>query len=223
MTNGSLSEEFSRDDGLQLSARDLTWSYAALLTANNARNAVMPPSWGETSASSVPATCVATSATGVYSTATDTAWPATLTGGTGTVTISTASSSTSSATGTTSKTSTSTTSTSSACSTPTSVAVTFDLIATTEYGQNMFLSGSISALGDWDTSDAVALSAADYTADDNLWFVTVDFPAGESFEYKYILVESDGSVVWADGDNESYTVPSECGVSTATVNDTWDS
>jgi glucoamylase len=216
-----MAEEFDRDDGLQLSARDLTWSYAALLTANNARNGVVPPSWGETSASSVPSVCTATSAIGTYSTATNTAWPATLTGGTGTVTISTAS--TTPTTGTTGTTGTTSTTSSTACATPTSVAVTFDLIATTVYGENMFLSGSISELGDWDTSDTVALSAADYTSSDNLWFVTVDLPAGESFEYKYILVESDGTIVWADGDNESYTVPEGCGVSTATVNDTWDS
>ncbi|OJJ48019.1 hypothetical protein ASPZODRAFT_131668 [Penicilliopsis zonata CBS 506.65] len=220
MTNGSLSEQFDKDDGYQLSARDLTWSYAALITANNARNAIMPASWGETSASSVPATCYATSATGVYSTATDTAWPSTLTTGTATTTTSTASITTTTSTSTKS-TSTTTSTTSTATATCTSVAVTFDLIATTEYGQNMFLSGSISALGDWNTDDAVALSAADYTSDDHLWFLTVDLPVGTSFEYKYILVESDGTVVWADGDNESYTVPTAC--EAVTVDDTWDS
>ncbi|KAJ5915679.1 hypothetical protein N7466_011612 [Penicillium verhagenii] len=226
LTNGSMSEQFDKADGDELSARDLTWSYAALLTANMRRNSVVPPSWGETSASSVPATCVATSATGLYSTATDTAWPATLTGGSTETTSTTAKTTSSASSGTTTTTSTTTKSTSTtttACTTPTSVAVTFDLIATTEYGQNMYISGSISALGDWDTSDAIALSAADYTSSDNLWFVTIDFTAGESFEYKYILVESDGTVVWADGDNESYTVPAVCGETTVTVDDTWDS
>lgn len=228
MTNGSLSEQFDKSDGDELSARDLTWSYAALLTANMRRNSVVPAAWGETSASSVPATCVATSATGLYSTATDTAWPTTLTSGssettttTTTKTSSSSSSTTTAATTTTTITSTSTTTTS--CTTPTTVAVTFDLIATTEYGQNMYISGSISALGDWDTSDAVALSADDYTSSDNLWFVTIDLTAGESFEYKYILVESDGTAVWADGDNESYTVPAVCGETSVTVDDTWDS
>lgn len=216
MTNGSLSEQFDKSDGDELSARDLTWSYAALLTANMRRNSVVPAPWGETSASSVPATCVATSATGLYSTATDTAWPATLTGGSSETTT------TSSSSGTTTATTTTTTTTTS-CTTPTTVAVTFDLIATTEYGQNMYISGSISTLGDWDTSDAVALSADDYTSSDNLWFVTIDFTAGETFEYKYILVESDGTVVWSDGDNESYTVPAVCGETTAIVDDTWDS
>lgn len=56
MNNGSLSEQYSKSDGTQLSARDLTWSYAALLTTNLRRNSVVPAGWGEASASSVPAT-----------------------------------------------------------------------------------------------------------------------------------------------------------------------
>lgn len=130
---------------------------------------------------------------------------------------------TTSCTSTTSTKTTSTSTTTTSCITPTTVAVTFDLTATTEYGQNMYISGSISALGDWDTSGAKALSAADYTDSDHLWFVTIDLTAGESLEYKYILFETDGTVVWADGDNESYTVPAVCGETTATVDDTWDS
>ncbi|KAJ5887363.1 Glucoamylase [Penicillium taxi] len=199
MTNGFLSEQYGKSDDDQLSARDLTWSCAALLTAKMRRNSVVPAPWGETSASSVPATCVSSSATGLYSTATDTAWPATLTGGS----------------------SESTTTTSSPGSTTTGI--TFDLTATTEYGQNMFISGSICALGDWDTDDAIALSADDYTDSDHLWLVTIGLTAGEFFKYKYIFVESDGTVVWADSDNEPDTVPAACGETTATVDDTWDS
>nr|3EQA_A Chain A, Glucoamylase [Aspergillus niger] len=74
-SNGSMSEQYDKSDGEQLSARDLTWSYAALLTANNRRNSVVPASWGETSASSVPGTCAATSAIGTYSSVTVTSWP----------------------------------------------------------------------------------------------------------------------------------------------------
>ncbi|KAF5015809.1 hypothetical protein F66182_12723, partial [Fusarium sp. NRRL 66182] len=41
LTNGSLSEQFDKSAGTELSARDLTWSYAALLTANNRRNGIV--------------------------------------------------------------------------------------------------------------------------------------------------------------------------------------
>lgn len=224
MTNGSMSEQFSKSDGSQISARDLTWSYAALISANNRRNSVVPAAWGETSASSVPATCVATSATGTYSTATSTSWPATLTSVSGATTTTSA---TKTATGTSTSTSTSTTKTTTtttsttSCTTPTAVAVTFDLIATTYYGENIKIAGSISQLGDWDTDDAVALSAADYTSSDNLWFVDIDLPAGTSFEYKYIRIESDGTIEWESDPNRSYTVPAACATTAVTESDTW--
>lgn len=224
MTNGSMSEQFSKSDGSQLSARDLTWSYAALISANNRRNSIVPAAWGETSASSVPATCVATSATGTYSTATSTSWPATLTSVSGTTTTTTSTSASTTATGsatTTSTTKTTTTSTTTSCTTPTAVAVTFDLIATTSYGENIKIAGSISQLGDWDTGNAVTLSAADYTSSDHLWFVDIDLPSGTIFEYKYIRIESDGSIEWESDPNRSYTVPAACATTAVTESDTW--
>ncbi|KAJ5622771.1 hypothetical protein N7490_011376 [Penicillium lividum] len=225
-SNGSMSEQYSKTTGAQLSARDLTWSYAALLTANMRRNSVVPAAWGETSASSVPATCSSTSATGTFSSATNTAWPTTLTSVSGTTTATTATTTTTGTgtTATTTSTSTSTTKTSTtttACTTPTAVAVTFDLIATTVYGENIKIAGSISALGDWDTDDAVALSAIDYTSSDHLWFVTTTLPAGTVFEYKYIRVESDGTIEWESDPNRSYTVPAACATTAVTESDTW--
>lgn len=80
MTNGSLAEQFSKHDGFQLSARDLTWSYAALLTANMRRNSTMPAPWGEPAATSVPSVCSGSSVTATYSSVTNTAWPSGLAG-----------------------------------------------------------------------------------------------------------------------------------------------
>lgn len=216
MTNGSLSEQFDKATGSELSARDLTWSYAALLTANMRRNGVVPPSWGAASANSIPSSCSTGSATGTYSTPTGTSWPSTLTSGTAGTTTSSATTTSVSGT-TTSATTTSTT----ACTTPTSVAVTFDEIATTTYGENVYIVGSISQLGSWNTNNAVALSASKYTSSNNLWYVTINLPAGTTFQYKYIRKETDGTIKWESDPNRSYTVPSGCGVSTATENDTW--
>ncbi|CAK7242700.1 MAG: glycoside hydrolase 15 protein [Sporothrix thermara] len=211
MTNGSMSEQYDKAIGTQLSARDLTWSYAALLTANMRRNAIVPQPWGETSASSVPSVCIATAATGTYAVAGVSPWPATLTSGTGVPTTTTAK--------TTAKTTASTTT--APCSTPTSVAVTFNEIANTYYGENVFLTGSIPQLSNWDTDNGLPLSAIDYTASNNLWFVTVDLPAGTTFQYKYYRKESDGSIVWESDPNRSYTVPATCGVNSVAENDTW--
>lgn len=68
--------------------------------------------------------------------------------------------------------------------------MTFDLTATTVYGENIKLAGSIPELGDWNTSNAVSLSADKYTASNPLWYVTVNIAADSSFQYKYIRVQS---------------------------------
>lgn len=174
-SNGSLAEEFSSTTGAPLSAYDLTWSYAALLTCVAARNGVMPASWGEPSAISVPAICSPTSATGPYSTATNTNWPLSeiaISGATTNIAMP------------------------ASCTTATSVAVTFDEIVTTTYGEAIKVVGDVGALGNWDTNNAVALSAIDYTSSNNLWLGTISFAAGIIIEYKYINVASNGAVTW---------------------------
>jgi glucoamylase len=55
-SNGGLAEQFSKNDGVPLSALDLTWSYASALTAFAARNGTVPASWGA-SGLSVPSVC----------------------------------------------------------------------------------------------------------------------------------------------------------------------
>lgn len=215
--NGSLSEQFSRSNGAPLSAYDLTWSYASFLTAIARRAGVVPYSWGEPTASSVPAVCSSTSAIGTYSTASTGSWPANQTpsGGAGPTTTSTGKTTTTSSTTTTSPTTTS-------CATATSVAVTFEETITTEYGQTIKISGDVAALGNWDTDDAIALSAGDYTSSNPLWDVTISFDAGTVIEYKYINVASDGDVTWESDPNHTYTVPATC-VTAVTVQNTWQS
>ena len=75
-SDGTLAEQFSRDDGTPLSARNLTWSYAAFLTAVAACNGQVSDSWGEASGREVPTTCLASSAQGTYITPTITSPPA---------------------------------------------------------------------------------------------------------------------------------------------------
>ncbi|KAI5481605.1 glucoamylase/glucan 1,4-alpha-glucosidase-like protein [Pseudohyphozyma bogoriensis] len=43
--DGSFAEQFDRNTGAPLSAKDLTWSYASFLTANSARSGKMPAGW----------------------------------------------------------------------------------------------------------------------------------------------------------------------------------
>jgi glucoamylase len=210
--NGSLSEQFSRDDGTPLSAYDLTWSYAAFLTAAARRARTVPASWLPSPAPAVPGNCVASSVIGSYSSATATSFPESQTPKHGVP-----SSAPSTATATSGAPSTTT---ASPCTTATSVAVTFNEHARTRWGQTVKIVGNISALGDWDPNRAVELSAAEYTSDNPVWKVTVTLEAGAVIEYKYIRTQSDPPLFWEADPNHTYTVPRSCETELA-VYDRW--
>ena len=112
---------------------------------------------------------------------------------------------------------TTTTKTSSATSAPTACAtpaanvdVTFNSKTVTKVGQTIKIAGSIAQLGNWNTASAPALSASQYTDSNPVWTTTLNLPAGTSFEYKFIKVESSGAVTWESGANRAYTVPKGC-------------
>ncbi|KAK3943533.1 glycoside hydrolase family 15 protein [Diplogelasinospora grovesii] len=216
-SNGSLSEQFSKSTGTPLSAYDLTWSYAAFLTAANSRAGLIPSSWSASSGNTVPGTCSATSIVGSYTSATSTSFPTSQTpiSGTGTTTTGTA-------TTTATTTNIVSSSTSTSCATATAVAVTFDVLVTTTYGETIKIAGDVSQLGSWNTASAVALSASQYTSSNPLWSGTVTLPAGQVIQYKYINVASDGSVTWEADPNRTYTVPATCATA-VTESDTWQS
>jgi glucoamylase len=98
--------------------------------------------------------------------------------------------------------------------------VTFDELVVTTYGETIKIAGDVSELGNWNTNDAVALSASQYTSSDPLWDVTVSFPAGTVIQYKYINVATNGDVTWEADPNHTYTVPSTCATA-VTVSNTW--
>ncbi|EFX05166.1 O-glycosyl hydrolase [Grosmannia clavigera kw1407] len=108
-----------------------------------------------------------------------------------------------------------------ACTTATALPVIFKETVTTVYGENIFISGSISQLGNWNTANAVALSAANYTTANPLWFVTVTLPTGTAFEYKYMKVGSGGTVIWESDPNRSFTVSSSCVGTVVVDSSTW--
>ncbi|KAH8820547.1 glycoside hydrolase family 13 protein [Xylogone sp. PMI_703] len=106
------------------------------------------------------------------------------------------------------------------CSRPASVSVTFDELVTTVVGQTIKLAGSIPALGSWNPSSAVPLSASHYTSANPLWDVTVNLAPGTVFEYKFINVASNGAVTWEADPNHTYTVPASCATA-VTVSSSW--
>jgi glucoamylase len=163
-SDGSLAEQFDKNNGSPLSATHLTWSYAAFLTATERRAGVMTPTWGEPSNNVPPSTCSGTP--------------------------------------------------------PCNAKITFNVRATTSFGENIFVTGQLTQLGNWSPADAKPLSADKYTPSDPLWTAQIELPASTVFEYKYIRKTASGQVVWESDPNRRFTTSSGCG-SSATVNDSW--
>ncbi|KAJ5827844.1 Glycoside hydrolase superfamily [Penicillium robsamsonii] len=112
------------------------------------------------------------------------------------------------------------TTTAGGCTQATALPVLFKELVTTSLGQDIYISGSISQLGTWDTSKAVALSADSYTSSNPLWQATITLPVGTTFQYKFIK-KTNGALTWESDPNRSYTVPTGCTGSTATVTASW--
>ena len=85
----------------------------------------------------------------------------------------------------------------------TGATVTFNETASTVVGQNIYVVGSIAALGSWNTGSAILLSSDNYPT----WRVAVSLPGSTSFEYKYIKKDGSGNVIWESGANRTYTTP----------------
>ncbi|HXV92767.1 MAG TPA: carbohydrate-binding module family 20 domain-containing protein [Pseudonocardia sp.] len=95
----------------------------------------------------------------------------------------------------------------------TTVTTTFEVNATTYWGQNVFVVGNTAALGNWNPAAAVPLSAATYP----VWKGSAALPANTTVEYKYIKKDG-GQVVWESDPNRSRSTAGSC---TLTWSDTW--
>ncbi|WP_333768756.1 carbohydrate-binding module family 20 domain-containing protein [Streptomyces sp. IBSBF 2435] len=90
----------------------------------------------------------------------------------------------------------------------------FAVNATTVLGQNIYVVGDNSTLGNWNTGSALLLSSASYP----VWKLDVTMAAGTSFQYKYIRKDSAGNVTWESGANRTAAVPA---TGKTVLNDTW--
>lgn len=195
--DGSLSEQFSKENGQPLSAVHLTWSYAAFLTAAERRAGIVPPAWGNKAATVIPGTCSSPTAQGTYQLATVTSFPPNQKPKNG-----------------------SSTSPKPPCTTSTTLAVTFRARVPTQFGQTVRIIGNVASLGNWDMSKAPVLSASEYTDQNPVWKATINLNGAQIVEYKYVKVNQDGSVVWEGGANHAYMVRKTC-AKTSNQNDFW--
>ncbi|KAK4054180.1 hypothetical protein OIV83_001206 [Microbotryomycetes sp. JL201] len=102
-----------------------------------------------------------------------------------------------------------------------SVSVTFSETASTEYGQGVYLVGSLSQLGSWSPANSIKMTRADTSSSKSgTWSVTVTLPASTSFQFKFVkLNNSDKSLVaWESDPNRSATTNSS---GSQTVTSSW--
>ncbi|KAH8832498.1 carbohydrate-binding-like protein [Flagelloscypha sp. PMI_526] len=86
---------------------------------------------------------------------------------------------------------------------PTKITMGFVEYATTNPGENIFLTGDIPELGSWDSTLSIPLTDADYP----LWLVEVELPEGTSFNYKFLRKEAEGTFIWESDPNRLAIVP----------------
>ena len=104
------------------------------------------------------------------------------------------------------------------------VNVAFNELVLTSYGDSVYLVGSIPQLGSWSVSSGVAMLGSGYTTSTPLWSVTVGFPPGTSFQYKFVIEWANGTVEWEADPNHTLTVSSACAsAATITESASWQS
>jgi len=87
----------------------------------------------------------------------------------------------------------------------------------TSPGDFIFVTGNTVELGNWGTTFQTAIGpmlAPNYPN----WFLNVSLPVGQTVQFKFIDIQANGTVVWENGSNHSYTVPAS---GTGSVNVNW--
>lgn len=93
----------------------------------------------------------------------------------------------------------------------TNASILFEVLATTQLGDTIFLTGNNSLLGNWNPSAGVQLNATNYTQSNPEWSGTVNgFELGEGIAFKYVRVDSEGNDNWEADPNREIAAPSAC-------------
>ncbi|KAK0703832.1 glycoside hydrolase family 13 protein [Lasiosphaeria miniovina] len=98
-----------------------------------------------------------------------------------------------------------------------SIAITFNELVTTTFGDTIKITGNVASLGNWNPSNGVALNASKYTTSNPLWFGTVSIAPGSVVAYKFVKVSSSGAVAWEADPNHTATIP----CTAATLSSSW--
>lgn len=199
--NGSIAEQFTRDEGTPTSARDLTWSYGALLSAIARRDKQTPREWLPIR-TEIPQTCAPISIIGYYASANPSPFPplaqaletnlpkANLVP-------------------------------EGSCPPTRYVVVRFDVRARTSWGQKIRMVGDQDILGSWDPRRGVDLDASTYTEKDPVWSVSMVLLAGHTLKYKFVRVSTNGDQIeWENDPDRTYSAPTKCNTADV-VSEAW--
>lgn len=99
------------------------------------------------------------------------------------------------------------------------VAVTFNVAADTNLGQNIYVTGNVAALGNWNTANAKPLSWISGSGTRGNWRAVIGLPASTAVQYKYIKKDGAGNVIWEGGANRSLSTGADG--TTRGTNDIW--
>lgn len=78
---------------------------------------------------------------------------------------------------------------------------TFSVNATTAWGEQVYIIGSIPELGSWNPANAIGPASSENYP---IWSFTKEMPVGVEFEFKAIKKDASGKVVWEGGNNHIY-------------------
>ncbi|WP_174368015.1 alpha-amylase family glycosyl hydrolase [Deinococcus sp. JMULE3] len=89
------------------------------------------------------------------------------------------------------------------------VQVTFQVSASTYFGQDVYLVGDRAELGAWNTASAMAMTPSGCSGSTCTWKTTVSLPPSVAAQFKFIKKPGDSgaSVTWEGGNNRTLTTP----------------
>jgi len=104
---------------------------------------------------------------------------------------------------------------------PCSIAVRFNVNASTYFGENVYVVGSDPILGEWNTGNAFPLSAGGYSDARPLWAATAYLTAGTEVKFKYARQQNcDRPFILEDGADRVISMPA-CGGEAIVRDDAW--
>ncbi|KAI6854519.1 hypothetical protein KC323_g8775 [Hortaea werneckii] len=98
--------------------------------------------------------------------------------------------------------------------------VKFNTAHSTEWGGSVLAVGSIPELGSWDVNEALMLTGSSGADGSTNWQATAELPADTQVSYKFVKVQTDGTLVWEQDPNRSF-LTSSCGGSAMQEGGSW--